>query len=400
MTVRISTAALHNQGLQGLLKRQADVARTQQEMVTGSKLLRAADNPTGAAQAQRLDHAVSMLAGFERSATMLQNRLELQESALSDSGDLLGRVRDLTVQANNASLSPAERRMIAVEVRQLRTDLLAVANREDGAGRALFAGRRDDVRPFVESGGSVSYMGDDGRNLLDVAPDLALADTDPGSDVFMRVRTGDGTVRGTAAPANTGNALLQGTSVVDHTAWAGVALRIEFTASNAYRVLDPGGAVLSTGSFESGESITVGGVQTRLSGTPEAGDTFTLERAPARDIFGTLDALVGALEMPVASAAERARQVNLLGSALADVSTAQDHMLALRAGTGARLAALDNTMDAREAQNVSLRTSLSQLRDLDYAEATTRLSLQLTAIEAAQRTMLRVQSLSLFDRLG
>ena len=135
MTLRISTAALHHQGLQGLLKRQADVARTQQEMVTGSKLLRAADNPTGAAQAQRIDHAVSMLAGFERSAAMLQNRLELQESALSDSSDLLGRVRDLAVQANNATLSPAERKMIAVEIRQLRSDLLAVANREDGSGR-------------------------------------------------------------------------------------------------------------------------------------------------------------------------------------------------------------------------------------------------------------------------
>ncbi len=400
MSLRISTAALHNQGLQGLLKRQQDVARTQQEMVTGTKLLRAADNPGGAAQAQRIDHAVSMLDGFERSATLLQNRLQLQESSLSDSGDLLARARELAVQANNATMSVPDRKMVALEIRHLRSEMLAVANREDGSGRALFSGRRDDVRPFNDAGGVVSYAGDDGRNMLDVAPDLALADTEPGSDVFLRVRTGDGTIRGTAAPANTGAALLQNTAVVDHGAWSGAAMRIEFTDASTYRIVDGSNAVLNTGTYTSGDAITFGGVQTRISGAPAAGDAFTLEPSPNQDVFATLQTLADALDMPVASAAERARQSNLIGASLGNIATAQDHMLSLRAGTGARLAAIDGAEDARGAQNVSLRTSLSQLRDVDYAEATTKLSLQLTAIEAAQRTMLRVQSLSLFDRLG
>lgn len=400
MTLRISTAALHNQGLQGLLQRQQDLARTQREMVTGTKLLRAADNPSGAAQAQRLDHAVSMLDGFERSATLLQTRLQLQESALSDSGDLLARARDLAVQSNNATMSPADRRIVALEIRHLRSEMLAVANREDGSGRALFAGRRDDVRPFNDSAGVVSYAGDDGRNLLDVAPDLALPDTEPGSDVFLRVRTGDGTLRGTASPANTGNALLQDASVTNHGAWTGATMRIEFTAADAYRVVDAGGTVLGTGTYASGSAITFGGVQTRITGTPASGDAFTLEPSPNRDVFATLQALADALDAPVASEAERARQTNLIGASLGDITTAQDHLLRLRADTGARLSAIDTAEAARGAQNVSLRESLSQLRDVDYAEATTKLSLQLTAIEAAQRTMLRVQSLSLFDRMG
>jgi flagellar hook-associated protein 3 FlgL len=399
MILRISTAGIHEQGLQGLLKRQADVARTQQEMVTGNKLTRAAQNPSGAAQAQRIDHAIALLEGFERSASLLQNRLEQQEAALSDTGDLLGRARDLAVQANNATMSAADRRMVALEVRQLRSQLLSVANREDGTGRALFSGRVDGVRPFTEAGGTVSYAGDDGRNLLDVGPDLALADADPGSDVFMRVRTGDGTVRGTAAPTNAGNVLMQGAQVTDFGVWDGQPLRIEFTATDAYRIVDSGGTVVSTGAYTSGESIAFGGVQTRLAGTPAVGDAFTLEPAPTRDVFSTLQQLADALEMPVASEAERARQNNLIGGALGDISTAQDHVLGLRAGSGARLKAIDEAGHQRAAQNESLRTSLSQLRDVDYAEATTRLSLQLTAIEAAQRTMLRIQNLSLFDRL-
>ena len=55
--------------------------------------------------------------------------------------------------------------------------------------------------------------------------------------------------------------------------------------------------------------------------------------------------------------------------------------------------------DTRAAQDESLRTTLSDLRDVDYAKAASQLSLELTAIQAAQSTMLHVQGLSLFDKL-
>ena len=43
--------------------------------------------------------------------------------------------------------------------------------------------------------------------------------------------------------------------------------------------------------------------------------------------------------------------------------------------------------------------TLSDLRDVDIAEAASRLSLQITALEAAQQTLVRVQGLSLFRLL-
>jgi len=42
---------------------------------------------------------------------------------------------------------------------------------------------------------------------------------------------------------------------------------------------------------------------------------------------------------------------------------------------------------------------LSNLRDLDYTEAASRLSLQMTALQAAQQTFQRVQGMSLFNLL-
>ena len=201
MILRMSTAGLHAQGLNALLKRQQDLARTQQQLTTGSKLNRAADDPSGAAQAQRLDHLVTALDTFGRNAGVLEQRLRLQEQALGDAGDQLIRARELAVQGNNATLSQTDRQALAAEIRQLRRQMLSIANRDDGTGRYLFAGRQDGVMPFAEAAGSVSYAGDDGQNLVDVSPDLALADTDAGSDVFLRVRTGNGEIRGTASPS-------------------------------------------------------------------------------------------------------------------------------------------------------------------------------------------------------
>jgi flagellar hook-associated protein 3 FlgL len=397
--LRISTAALYAQGLHGMLQQQQRVARTQQELVSDSKLLRGADDPAGMARAQRLDHALAALGQQDRNANLVQHRLRSQESALADVGSQLDRARELTVQANSGALSQQDRASIAVELREVRKELLAIANRDDGNGRRLFAGTRDGVIPFADNGGVVAYGGDDGRNTVEVAPDQWVADGDAGSEVFLRVRTGDGIVRGSADIANTGSGVLQSSGVADHSAWGGQPLQVEFTAADAWRVVDAGGNTLATGTYVEGATISAGGMQLSLSGAPAPGDRFTIEPAPTRDVFATLQGLADALDAPVSTAGERARRDNLVGAALADIATAQDHMLALRSGTGSRLAALDSAADTRGASDLTLQQSLSELRDVDFAEAASRLSLQLTALEAAQKTMLRVQGLSLFDRM-
>lgn len=399
MTLRISTAGLYTQGLQGLRLQQQQVARTQQELVSTRRLLSAADDPAAMAQSQRLDHALSALQQNGKNADTIEHRLRSQESALTDVGSQLDRARELALQANNGAMSAADRKSIADELRSIRAEVLSIANRDDGSGRRLFAGTRDGVLPFADTGGTVGYVGDDGRNLVEIAPDLSIADTDAGSDVFMRVRTGDGTLRGSAGAGNAGTGVLQASAVTDRAAWQGRTLRVEFTAADAYRVVDGDGVVQASGAYAPGDSISAGGVQFTLSGAPAVGDTFAVGPAPTRDIFATLQNLADALEAPVASPGDMARQGNAIGAAIGDLATAQDHMLAVRAGTGNRLASIDNAGDTRAAGEVSLSETLSQLRDVDYAEAASRLALQLTALEAAQKTMLRVQTMSLFDRM-
>ena len=157
--------------------------------------------------------------------------------------------------------------------------------------------------------------------------------------------------------------------------------------------------MLASGAYTDGATLEGAGIQLTLTGTPAAGDRFSVGPAPNRDIFATLDALADALEAPATTAAGRAARGNAVNAALGDLRTAQDHFLTARASTGTRLAALDDATDSRSAYGLGLETVLSNLRDVDPAEAASRLALQSTALEAAQRTLIKVQSMSIFDLL-
>jgi flagellar hook-associated protein 3 FlgL len=62
-----------------------------------------------------------------------------------------------------------------------------------------------------------------------------------------------------------------------------------------------------------------------------------------------------------------------------------------------------NAIDQQRSINndglTSLDTSLTKLKDLDYAEAISRLNAQTTGLQAAQQAYVKVQGLSLFNFL-
>jgi flagellar hook-associated protein 3 FlgL len=109
--------------------------------------------------------------------------------------------------------------------------------------------------------------------------------------------------------------------------------------------------------------------------------------------------LISALERPLGDNAGRARLHNEVGQALLDVDQATSHMISARADIGSRVRALDDEAALGEGFELQLAQTLSSIRDLDYAEALSRLSQQLFGLEAAQQAFARTQGLSLFRYL-
>lgn len=400
MNYRISTGMMYQQSITTMLAKQAKLAHTQQQLASGQRLVTAKDDPVAAGTAVGLDRAVAELERFGMNASAVQNRLGLQENALTQVGDAMARVNELVIQANNAAMGEDSRKAISTELKAIHAGLLDLANSTDGAGRYLFGGTSDGSAPFAIAGGSVIYSGDQTQRQVEVAPDMFVADTLPGSEVFLRLRTGDGRIDGQPAAGNTGTGLLMGFGVTDSTAWDGGTYTLSFGAGDTYQVTDTGGTVVTTGTYAKGESIAFAGVQMRIEGQPANGDSFTLGPAGSRDIFATMQGLITTLDTNPTTDAQRAAMQNDLQAAMRDVATAQSKMIDARASGGAQLSAIDDAAALREANNVTLQGTLSTLRDLDWAEAIGRYQMENTALQAAQTVFMQMQSLSLFKLMG
>jgi flagellar hook-associated protein 3 FlgL len=404
MINRISTPRQHNAAIAEILKQQVALSKTQVQVASGKRIQSPADDPIATTRILGMEAQKAQLEQYSSNADSLSARLGVGEQALSDLGNLLQHARDLAIQANSGALDDVSLKSIAADLRSRAQELVDLANRRDSNGEFLFSGFSTQLQPFSR-GSSVTYAGDQGVRMLQIGENQKLGDGFPGDQVFMAVPEGNGTFS-VATGVHTGTGIVDTGQVVDPTAWVPGNYTIEFTAPDAWRVLDgsgnpllDGGGNPVTGTYVEGGAIAFNGVQVQVKGTPAAGDTFTIAPAGVKSLFQTVDDLVTAL----ASGADTPQSRALLGSsinqALQQLDQGLTHVTDLRAEVGARLSAVDNAEQTREDMSFQLEGSISNLRDLDYAEAVSRMNQQLTGLQAAQAAYTRIGQMSLFDYL-
>lgn len=397
--MRVSTSQLFQQGLQTIQKQQVDIADSQLRVATGKRILRAADDPAAAAQALDLNEALSLNHQYQRNANAATGRLALEDSALDAVGNVLQRVRELATQGNNATLTDPDRQAIAREVEQRLEELLGLANTKDGNQEYLFAGNSTRTQPFIQSGGGFSYNGDQGQRELQVAPGYSVAVGDPGSAVFQAIRNGNGVFTTLDDPANVGGGIIDVGSLANAAAFIPDTYTITFVSASAYEVRDSSSVLVASGSYTSGQAISFAGIQTAVTGDPAAGDTFTISPSANQDVFTTVQGMISALGISGNDPASSAMRNNAMNRFLVDVDQAMENILRVRANVGARLNAIENETAVNEDFEIHIQQTLSDIRDIDLAEAISRLNQQLGSLDAAHRSFLLVQNQSLFDFL-
>jgi len=112
-----------------------------------------------------------------------------------------------------------------------------------------------------------------------------------------------------------------------------------------------------------------------------------------------VQALADALRSPTMTSAGSSKLTNDLGQALGTIDQAMEHLQGRRTITGNRLQALDTRINENADERLRLEKQVSEIQDLDFAEAVSRLNLQSTALQAAQQAYVKIQGLSLFNYL-
>ena len=101
--VPISTLTFRTNALDSMEALQAALSKTQEQLSTGKAFQTAADNPTGMAQVNQLDMELSASKQYVTDGNVASGNLNLENQALTDATNLLQNVRDLALEANNAS---------------------------------------------------------------------------------------------------------------------------------------------------------------------------------------------------------------------------------------------------------------------------------------------------------
>lgn len=400
--MRVSTTSIYGNAAASIARRQAELAKTGEQISSGLRIANASDDPIGAARLIELESAKSRNDQLSAGETAARNALSQAESVLASTTDTYSDIRTLLVQAGNGALSDNDRKSIAAELSARRDTLLGLANSRDADGRYFFAGHRESQTPFVTGAAGIEYQGDDGRRDVQVGLSRMMTVTANGADLFARVRSGNGVFDAAAAAGNSGTATVNVGTVADASALDGQRYQLVFHAgaSNTYDVLDASGKVVSAGQpYVAGSDITVAGMRVQVSGTPAEGDTFDLAPATNRTVFQGLDETIALLRAPVSDEAARLRLKAGLASGLSQVEQASERALLSRADAGSALKELDTLNVANSSRDEQLQTQISGLRDLDYAQATTELAQRQLVLQAAQQAYARILGKSIFDFL-
>ena len=154
MTVIGKTASLSaQQDLASAAQRLRDNMR---KLSSGKRIDRASDGPAALAQIERLNAQVRSLT---RSSNNLQDGVALTrtaEAGLSEVSSQLSRLKELSVQAQNGTLSEADKQVLQEEADQIVAQIDQVAAGTEFNGKELLDGSEGSVEIDAGDGASVS----------------------------------------------------------------------------------------------------------------------------------------------------------------------------------------------------------------------------------------------------
>ncbi len=412
--MRISTSQIHHQAISSMLDTSRQVATTQQQIASGRKFATPADDPVAASRIVSLNQELALRGQYQRNIQLANSQLSLEDAVLGQATEVLQRVRELALQGANGALTANDRSFIAKEVETRLDELFSIMNTRTATGEYLFAGFKGHTVPFVrDDSNGTRFQGDEGQRRVQVTASSQVAVNDSGKRLFMDIESVATTFVMNAHPANDARTRVsvgQG-MVVDQEAVDALfpdRLLIEFNdtssdplgrANFTVRRMSDGRIVdgLANVVHVPGAAIVAQGMQFKLFGDPSVGDRFIMETTKTQNVVSTMSRLSSGLANLSDSPDDLRALQTLIDTSIGNLESAMDSVLTVRSEVGARLNTADSSAILHQDVEIVTKDLLSQLRDVDYAEAISRLNLQSFVLEAAQRSYGRVSGLSLFN---
>ena len=429
-TARLGSANTYDNAIRIVTARQAALSELQENLTSGKRVVRASDDPTSAAIAERALTRISRIATDQRALESQRTSIATTESTLGDVTDALQRFRELVVSAGNGVHSAAERRTIAQEMQGLRDQVFALANTKDPNGLPLFNALGSALTPFVGPQATAPDYSFNGLPGQTAAGTVNIPFTLDGDNAFMHqpardqafnaivTNTVDGFIS-TGRTLTTDNVVMTNQATVSAPAAAAQAVAppnnvpypkytVAFTAVDTTTVPGTTTATYTTTeeppvsgviaavtiSYPTDTSITVAtlpGLSFNITGTPKVNDTITIDSSAS--VFSVLDDAI----RDIGEASNNNASAQAVSQALHNIDIGLARVSNVRGQAGELLNRADRISGNQEKRSIQMEENRSLAEDLDMIKGISDFSNQQTGYSAALQTYAQIQKLSLFN---
>lgn len=412
--MRIASSMLYSSSVQTMDNQQSQLLELEQEISSGTAFTTPAENPVGAAEAVQLSSTNATLGQYSTNQSDALTSLQLEYSTLTSVTGTLQSVNSLMEEAADGTLSDSDRSSIAQQLTSDRSQLLDLANTTDGSGNYIFSGFTSTSQVFTNAaGGGVVYNGDSGQRVMQVSGTANIAVADTGAAVFMTVPSVGTSPVPAGSASNTGTGTIGAVTVTDSTASTnGDTFSISFSddanGDPQYTVTDTtsGTVLASDQAYTSGSAIDLGtGMNVAISGTPAAGDTFSVTPANSSansDVFATIDNVISALQASSTSndATASATLTNALTTGMTALGNSLTNVTTVQASVGGRSQEVEALQTVTSSNTLQTQTTLSDLTSTNMTATISQYEEVMDALTASQKSFASTQGLSLFQYIN
>ena len=359
---------------------------TMERLATGQRINSASDDAAGLAIGDRMEAQVRGLQQATRNSNDAMSLLQTADGAAVEISDMLQRMRELAVQAQNGTNESADITNLNKEFAQLATEIDRIADDTKFNGTALLssgitktftvgADEADQVSATIKdfnlaAGGDSTGGGTSGVKALtlsqsDLRTDFALG-TDTGT-----LTIGDGTttisidlnkIRLAAADGSIAASAVTQAQIV-------TALNVEANASATFT---------ATFAVDAGDGVS-GFIITEKSAFQGSNDTYTAGGSTAaatssNTTTGVAGAAGGVLGADLSTYKDSATVTVDDSGVIAALDTAIVNVAAERANFGSVINRLEHTIDNLNSSVLNTKSARSSIVDADYAAETTELA--------------------------
>jgi len=189
--MRITNNVLARSLLYNLNNAQQTMYKLENQLSSGLKITKPSDNPVAMENALRYKSTIAHVNQWKANAAEGLAYLETADDTMATISDVLKRAKELALQGANGSVNEKDREKIAIEIGQLKEQLMELANTRVG-NKYIFAGTKN-VEPYPKGGNT--WLGSDDIMKFPVGSALSLEISVNGRGLFGVTEEADGTTK-------------------------------------------------------------------------------------------------------------------------------------------------------------------------------------------------------------